>query len=92
MDSHVPIKQFFDAYIHTTVISLFRIRNLNRFGIIEKLQHEVVSNATHCLHPERNERGRNILRPLEMRDFYGIFAVYASGMNYCLYVHLFDYN
>ena len=57
----------------------FRIRNLNRFGIIEKIQNEVIFNATSCLNPARNERGKNILRPLEMRDFYGVFAIYASG-------------
>lgn len=54
-----------------------RIVRLNEFGIIGKLIKDNLTNATRCLDPQN--QSRQGLQPLQMADFYGIFAVYLGG-------------
>ncbi|XP_042227841.1 uncharacterized protein LOC121870132, partial [Homarus americanus] len=56
------------------------LRRLLEFGIIEHLYLSAVRNGTVCFTPESFTRPKNSLRPLELEDFYGVFAVYAGGM------------
>ncbi|XP_042227844.1 glutamate [NMDA] receptor subunit 1-like [Homarus americanus] len=56
------------------------LRRLVEFGILQHVFLSAIRNGTICLKPESFTRTNNSLRPLELEDFYGVFAVYAGGM------------
>ncbi|XP_071544088.1 uncharacterized protein [Panulirus ornatus] len=55
------------------------IRGLKEFGIINHLYISQMPNASECENPT-GDILVNDLRPLEMGDFYGVFALYAGGV------------
>ncbi|XP_042205682.1 glutamate receptor ionotropic, kainate 4-like isoform X2 [Homarus americanus] len=54
------------------------LRRLLEFGIVQHLYDAATRNGTVCFKPESFTRPKNSLRPLELEDFYGVFAVYAG--------------
>ncbi|XP_042227843.1 glutamate receptor ionotropic, kainate 2-like isoform X2 [Homarus americanus] len=65
-----PLRETFDPIL----------RRLVEFGIVQHAYDNAVRNGTVCFKPESFTRPNNSLRPLELGDFYGVFAVYAGGM------------
>ncbi|XP_047480388.1 uncharacterized protein LOC125032987 isoform X2 [Penaeus chinensis] len=57
------------------------IRGLREFGILNHLLFLQVPNATNCRIVSRSSSGNlSELRPLELKDFYGVFSLYAGGI------------
>ncbi|XP_037800545.1 glutamate receptor 2-like isoform X2 [Penaeus monodon] len=58
------------------------IRGLREFGILNYLLFQQVPNATNCLTVSRSSTSNlSELRPLELKDFYGVFSLYAGGLH-----------
>ncbi|XP_042870396.1 uncharacterized protein LOC122252128 [Penaeus japonicus] len=57
------------------------IRGLREFGILNYHLFQQTPNATNCLTVSAS-LGSSVpeLRPLEMKDFYGVFSLYAGGI------------
>ncbi|KAK3878518.1 hypothetical protein Pcinc_016861 [Petrolisthes cinctipes] len=51
---------------------------LNDFGIMQHLHRNGVINASECLKPPSTNAVS--LRPLEPKDFYGVFSLYIGGV------------
>ncbi|KAK4325127.1 hypothetical protein Pmani_004281 [Petrolisthes manimaculis] len=62
------------------------IRGFREFGIFNHLYHKFVSNASRCLDPIKAESGR----ALDLRDFYGVYSIYAGGMVMALWCFLVE--
>ncbi|XP_063878095.1 uncharacterized protein LOC135110058 [Scylla paramamosain] len=48
-------------------------------GIVRKVILDAINNSTECLKPISSVASRE-RRPLELKDFYGVFSLYAAGM------------
>ncbi|XP_063588609.1 uncharacterized protein LOC134765756 [Penaeus indicus] len=56
------------------------IKRLKEFGIIEYLKTTDLFNATECLKPLSSSVASGDLRALDIVDFLGVCAIYASGI------------
>ncbi|XP_069997493.1 uncharacterized protein [Penaeus vannamei] len=57
------------------------ITRLKEFGIIEYLKTKDLFNATECLKPLSSSVTSGELRALDIVDFLGVFAIYATGIS-----------
>ncbi|XP_047480427.1 glutamate receptor ionotropic, NMDA 1-like isoform X2 [Penaeus chinensis] len=55
------------------------IVKLQQSGIMDYIVKKATANATECLKPLQSQY-QYVLRPLELRDFYGVFLLYAGGV------------
>ncbi|XP_037803514.1 glutamate receptor ionotropic, delta-2-like [Penaeus monodon] len=55
------------------------IRNLKEFGILDYLVRRETIYAKECLRQESLLGSAESLKPLKLKDFYGVFSLYASG-------------
>ncbi|KAK4319593.1 hypothetical protein Pmani_009483 [Petrolisthes manimaculis] len=60
------------------------LSGLRDFGIIQHLHRNVVINASECLKPPSTNAAN--LRPLEPKDFYGVFSLYIGGVSVAMMV------
>ncbi|KAF2367690.1 Ionotropic glutamate receptor L-glutamate and glycine-binding domain [Trinorchestia longiramus] len=51
-------------------------QRLREGGILDKLERKWLKNTLRCLEADKEAR---ILRPLDIRDFYGVFLLYVGG-------------
>ncbi|XP_071524294.1 glutamate receptor 1-like isoform X2 [Panulirus ornatus] len=55
------------------------LSRLREFGVVQEIIRQAVRNAEECLKSE-SSLPSNILRPLDLGDFYGVFSLYGGGM------------
>ncbi|ROT72930.1 Variant Ionotropic Glutamate Receptor [Penaeus vannamei] len=55
------------------------LRNLKEFGILDYLVRRETLYAKECLKQESLVGSAETLRPLKLKDFYGVFSLYAAG-------------
>ncbi|XP_063601670.1 glutamate receptor 4-like [Penaeus indicus] len=65
------------------------IVKLRQSGIIDYVFKKATANATECLKPPQSQY-QHELRPLELRDFYGVFLLYIGGIFTGLLVFLIE--
>ncbi|XP_064119054.1 uncharacterized protein LOC135224071 [Macrobrachium nipponense] len=64
-----PLKAKFDPVI----------MRLKETGILQHLYKKAVANATECLKPITISPGSSSLRPLDLKDFFGVFMIFGGG-------------
>ncbi|XP_063600704.1 glutamate receptor ionotropic, delta-2-like [Penaeus indicus] len=55
------------------------IRNLKEFGILDYLVRKEIIYAKECLRQESLVGSAGSLKPLKLKDFYGVFSLYGAG-------------
>ncbi|XP_047498316.1 uncharacterized protein LOC125045214 [Penaeus chinensis] len=66
------------------------IKRLKEFGIIEFLRANDLFNATECLKPLSSSMASGDLRALDIVDFLGVCAIYASGITLAAVVFVLE--
>ncbi|XP_047498440.1 glutamate receptor ionotropic, delta-2-like [Penaeus chinensis] len=66
------------------------IKRLKEFGIIEFLRANDLFNATECLKPLSSSMASGDLRALDIVDFLGVCAIYASGITVAAVVFVLE--
>ncbi|KAK7028181.1 hypothetical protein SK128_007353 [Halocaridina rubra] len=56
------------------------VTRLREFGILDHLYKRHVPNASECFKPVSATLSVDALRPLELKDFYGVFSIYVGGL------------
>ncbi|XP_070001079.1 glutamate receptor ionotropic, delta-2-like [Penaeus vannamei] len=56
------------------------ITRLREFGILEHIIQKKLANGTICMKPLSHTVTAGALRPLDIVDFFGVFAIYAGGI------------
>ncbi|XP_069974761.1 glutamate receptor ionotropic, delta-2-like [Penaeus vannamei] len=62
------------------------LRNLKEFGILDYLVRRETLYAKECLKQESLVGSAETLRPLKLKDFYGVFSLYAAGDFFFLFI------